>query len=334
MVAISAVRLLGALKLKPDHAARIFFRPSSSAASSPLPLPRSINPSKGLLLLRVPVAPTDWPAKLELASPLVGATNTKYKRHGIAVNAVWDGIGRRKTFDEKERYSVELYRPGKRAVAIDGYSIGDGRVLDALNSQGEDGIDEQQEILVCTHGARDCRCADQGVPLVKALEKEIKRLGLDERIRVSEVAHVGGHKYVLRILQMVLTTRYAANAILMPSMDMLSNLGVEHAPAIIKHLRDGAPDSSPMWAHWRGRYGHTEEEQKAIWQATQKVSAEGTSPAISGSAGMVELVFKTFEGDERRVHAKIGESLLEIAKREDLPAMEGVCGGHLGTWSR
>lgn len=126
--------------------------------------------------------------------------------------------------------------------------------------------------------------------------------------------------------------RYAANAILLPGLDMLSNLTVEHAPAIIKHIVEGAPDSSAMWAHWRGRYGHTAEEQEALWHKTQAMDPRVSDTSTPSSNGVVDLTFKTFEGEIRQVKAKIGESLLEIGKREDLPAMEGVCGGHLGEW--
>lgn len=111
---------------------------------------------------------------------------------------------------------------------------------------------------------------------------------------------------------------------------MLSNLTVEHAPAIIKHVVEGAPKSSAMWEHWRGRYGHTEEEQEALWRSTQPAAQEEPASPAPTLSGTVDLTFQTFEGETRRVKAKFGESLLEIGKREDLPAMEGVCGGHLG----
>lgn len=62
---------------------------------------------------------------------------------------------------------------------------------------GEGGAGGRMEILVCTHGSRDCRCSDRGVPLVEALREEVKRRGLVGKVAVSEVGHVGGHKWVL-----------------------------------------------------------------------------------------------------------------------------------------
>ena len=55
----------------------------------------------------------------------------------------------------------------------------------------------KHEILVCTHGARDCRCAEKGGSLVDALRHEIGRRDVGARVRIKEIAHVGGHKYAL-----------------------------------------------------------------------------------------------------------------------------------------
>ena len=50
------------------------------------------------------------------------------------------------------------------------------------------------EILVCTHGSRDCRCSDLGGALVDSLRSEIARRNIGAEVRVREIAHVGGHK--------------------------------------------------------------------------------------------------------------------------------------------
>lgn len=164
-------------------------------------------------------------------------------------------------------------------------------------------------------------------------------------------------------------SRYAANAIVLPSLDMYSNLLPNDASAMIDHLisiipsttasNDASNDksedhtkvgmagyriSSPFWAHWRGRYGSTEDEQARIWSM---IDPSNPSPAgdrtIEPSRSMneneadkaktkkeVSLVFRTFEGEKRTVKAFIGDSLLDVARREDLPSMEGTCEGNLG----
>lgn len=57
-------------------------------------------------------------------------------------------------------------------------------------------------------------------------------------------------------------------------------------------------------------------------------SSQSASPI--GEKKKVSLMFKTFEGENRLVSAFIGDNLLNVARREDLPSMEGTCGGNLG----
>lgn len=48
------------------------------------------------------------------------------------------------------------------------------------------------------------------------------------------------------------------------------------------------------------------------------------------AAETVALRFRTFEGEEKNVKAKVGDSLLDVAWDNNLPSMEGTCGGNLG----
>lgn len=53
-------------------------------------------------------------------------------------------------------------------------------------------------LYVCTHGSRDCRCGTTGVDVATALRDQVQRRGVEaQRLKVAEVAHVGGHKYVV-----------------------------------------------------------------------------------------------------------------------------------------
>lgn len=172
---------------------------------------------------------------------------------------------------------------------------------------------------------------------------------------------------------LMLIFRYAANAIVLPSLDMYSNLLSTDAPTMIDHLLStnttaspttgqeptkpvaeiestagesprtemtGHQVSSPFWAHWRGRYGSSEEDQARIWSSIDP-SDPGSSSKLSGRAisqplssedrkQEVSLVFRTWEGEKRTVSAFLGDSLLEVARRKDLPSMEGTCEGNLG----
>ena len=91
-------------------------------------------------------------------------------------------------------------------------------------------------------------------------------------------------------------------------------------------------DKSQFNKHWRGRYGHTEEEQAKIWASINpepEIVGEGLAES-STAAATVPLRFKTFEGETKVVDAKIGDTLLQVARQWDLPSMEGSCGGNLG----
>lgn len=54
-------------------------------------------------------------------------------------------------------------------------------------------------LYVCTHAARDCRCGEHGGAVVKALREELQRR-FEERVRVFEVGHVGGHVFAANLL--------------------------------------------------------------------------------------------------------------------------------------
>lgn len=55
-------------------------------------------------------------------------------------------------------------------------------------------------LYICTHGARDCRCGDTGGAVARAIRAELGRRQQRQasdpstRIKLAEVAHVGGHK--------------------------------------------------------------------------------------------------------------------------------------------
>lgn len=177
-----------------DKSARI------EVEESPLPLPRALSPSKGLFLLSLPIAPEHWPSHLDLYSTLYRKTTKLLKPHGLAVNCVYDGHSQSTSFDVikgKEEYPARLIRGDSRVVEYPSFSIDMiDQVKRDLDTSHQDLITrtEQVQIMVCTHGSRDCRCSDRGGALVNALRAEMVKRGLESRIKVGEIAHVGGHK--------------------------------------------------------------------------------------------------------------------------------------------
>jgi hypothetical protein len=121
---------------------------------------------------------------------------------------------------------------------------------------------------------------------------------------------------------------------------MMSNLTPEHVPHFLSWIIDGRDKADDMWQHWRGRYGLSEVEQAGVWggvawahgeeKRAEDKAVKAGSVAQTSASEKVGLRFKTYEGEVREVMAGIGETLLEVGKREGLPAIEGVCGGKLG----
>jgi hypothetical protein len=123
------------------------------------------------------------------------------KERGIVVNCVYDGIGTDTEFREGG-YVARLFTP-HGTLKWDGFEEGKlgsdefKEQVDGLVDGTTDSIilkkeEEVGEILVCTHGSRDCRCSNLGGQLVEALRAEIAKRSLGMEVR--EIAHVGGHK--------------------------------------------------------------------------------------------------------------------------------------------
>jgi Sucrase/ferredoxin-like len=125
-------------------------------------------------------------------------------------------------------------------------------------------------IFVCTHGARDCRCGTMGLGVFNAISNAIanhpvwSKLG----IQMGEVAHVGGHKWVIHsIINRVilkLPYRWAANVLVYPRGDWYRQVTVENIPSLLEDvIREDWADHASSNYHWAGRMGLSSLEQKA-----------------------------------------------------------------------
>ena len=114
-------------------------------------------------------------------------------------------------------------------------------------------------------------------------------------------------------------------------MDMYSNLLPTDASAMLEHVTPTIT-SDEFNKHWRGRYGLTESEQEDIWaiKNPHAASEAKAKEEVQQERKVIELKFKTYEGELRTVKASIGDTLLQVARANDLPSMEGSCGGNLG----
>lgn len=344
------------------------------------PFDRGIPYRRALLLFTVPVPPASWPSHIELASPLLGDAQFALKSKKIGVNVLYDGKGTCTSFSSLSSLPAELVFPDGTSYSWPHFTsatLDDPGFLEKTNhvsAQPSGKLDPPSRVLVCTHGSRDCRCHDRGVPLVKALR--------ERGMQAMEIGHVGGHKW-------------AANAITLPGMDMFSNLDAGGAEAFVRFLKSGGEEEGGMWRHWRGRFGYNELTQMRLAMQVERrlaelppatsspddaeSSAAGTSASATASppnaaessasasrkpaadpAGLegldifgglggstsaalldpkalakkysstprVPLRFRTHSGQPIEAQAPLGSTLLEVAKLNSLPGMEGTCGGN------
>lgn len=161
-------------------------------------------------------------------------------------------------------------------------------------------------------------------------------------LRVSHLAGLPAGTHDLE------SNRWAANAISLPSLTFLSNLRPSHAPLVIDHLANPEDPElrRQLWMdHFRGVIGKEVEEQVASWEAGL-ASSPSKQPVVEAQAVVGPKIintavpeaeraplvvrFTTHDGEAHDVPGYEGESLMEIAKREGLGAVEGTCGGHCG----
>jgi hypothetical protein len=103
----------------------------------------------------------------------------------------------------------------------------------------------QQYVFVCTHGRRDIRCGECGLPLQAALAAAIRDHGLDNEVAVRGSSHVGGHKF-------------AGNVLIYPGGDWYGYVTPADVPRLVEqHLISGRLVTDL----WRGRMGLSQQEQ-------------------------------------------------------------------------
>jgi hypothetical protein len=150
---------------------------------------RTLPETKGLFLISVPSPSSQWGSVIEKEDKVVGAAslNTTLRDAQIRVLAIHEG---------QERYSARLYRPDGTVAKIrhfNEHALHTTAFKELISGKSSAfKPNDEAEVLVCTHTARDCRCGDIGGDLVHTLRQEAKKKGI--QVKVSECSHVGGHK--------------------------------------------------------------------------------------------------------------------------------------------
>ncbi|KAI1304284.1 hypothetical protein EDD11_005238, partial [Mortierella claussenii] len=153
-------------------------------------------------------------------------------------------------------------------------------------------VKEPSAVMVCVHGARDCRCGEQGNEFYQILKDMVQVTGLSSSIKIYGVSHIGGHKY-------------APNTIMYPSGDWHGRLSekdsVDAQQVLFDALASGGMAASVrekkekdpiMLDRWRGRIGLSKQEQIELYeralakqkQRQQTISSSTVSPSSLFSA--------------------------------------------------
>lgn len=86
------------------------------------------------------------------------------------------------------------------------------------------------------------------------------------------------------------------------------------APLLLSHALSSSP--APLWSHWRGRLGLSPSAVKDAYASRKGEVRIGRKEEKRRELGeSVELVFRTFEGEERRCRGYEGETLMVRSTR-------------------
>lgn len=143
------------------------------------------------------VPPSEFPVRP--STPIERELQLRTKQWGTIINFAWTGKNPKITWDKTWATAFSVL--GGR-LEIPEVSLGNmDEVVATLEMHVQHGpiapgTHEEVHLYVCTHGTRDCRCGERGGQIARALKEEVERRQLGNRIKVREVGHVGGHKYV------------------------------------------------------------------------------------------------------------------------------------------
>ncbi|KAF9447355.1 hypothetical protein P691DRAFT_671682 [Macrolepiota fuliginosa MF-IS2] len=224
------------------------------------PLYGTVTSHSGYIFLRATEPPSEFPVKISTA--IQRELQLRTMKWGTIVNFAW--TGEPPNLPEGKTSATAFSSLGGR-LEIPEISLENINEVTAKLSAHirhgpiAPGTQEEAHLYICTHGARDCRCGEQGSQVARALREEVERRGLSHRMKVREVGHVGGHKY-------------AANLLVYPHGEWLGQLRLGDVPHVIDTvlahpIRPFTGQDSPILpTHWRGRMGLGKDEQISLFE--------------------------------------------------------------------
>ncbi|KAF9465998.1 Sucrase/ferredoxin-like-domain-containing protein [Collybia nuda] len=257
------------LDIRPFSASLKFARklttePTKNNLEEAKPLYGTVASHRSYIFLHASEPPSEFPARMSTA--IQRALMLRTLKWGGIVNFSWHGP---KSSSSDDSTSATAFSTAGGRLEIPKISLDNVDEIEVKLRKHSEGplvksTDEEIQLYVCTHGARDCRCGDMGSRVVKALREEVqKRLeadphGIVSRVKVGEVGHVGGHQY-------------AANLLVLPHGEWLGLLTPEDIPTVLDKILAHTPapfDASqpPLYPErWRGRMGLSKDEQSELY---------------------------------------------------------------------
>lgn len=188
-------------QIRPNKSPALLRRLTTGSPPSDVkPLYGSVPSHRSYIFLHASEPPSEFPARL--STPIQRALMLKTLKWGGIVNFSWDGP---KTPSSEAYTSATAFSMAGGRLDIPKISLENiDEVEESLRKHLEGPLVkntvEDIQLYVCTHGARDCRCGDIGGLVLKSLREEVQRRtradphGLASKVKVGEVAHVGGHQ--------------------------------------------------------------------------------------------------------------------------------------------
>ncbi|KIJ62282.1 hypothetical protein HYDPIDRAFT_94667, partial [Hydnomerulius pinastri MD-312] len=228
------------------------------------------------VFLHTPQPPSEYPPKY--ATPVQRKLLLDAMKWGGSVNFSWseEQAVHPSGEEDKQVYHLTAFSSTRGKLEIPEVSLANveevGKLLRdhvepplAESSPAEVTSSDDIHLYVCTHGSRDCRCGDTGGAVARTIQDELRRRkevnpsDPSSRIKLAEVAHVGGHKY-------------AANVLVYPHGEWLGEVEPENVPEILdaileRPIRPMNAEEMPICPlHWRGRMGLGKDEQIELFK--------------------------------------------------------------------
>lgn len=160
------------------------------------PLQGTVGEHRAYIFLHSSQPPSEYPSRM--STPVQRALQIKARIWGGMVNFAWTGHspGNKQPATAFSVLGGRLEIPN---VSLDNVDEVESLLKKHVDGPMVPGTSDETHLYVCTHGARDCRCGEQGSRLAQALRDEINKLSaldhlLASRVKIAECSHVGGHQ--------------------------------------------------------------------------------------------------------------------------------------------